>query len=42
MNSIGITQLLMVTAADVGNVLRFQREIGLAFQSVMIVELYRL
>lgn len=42
MNFIGITQFPMVTAADVGNVLRVPGEIGLALQSVMIVELYRL
>jgi len=42
MNSIRIEQLLMVTAADVVNVSELQREIGLALQSVMIVELYRL
>jgi hypothetical protein len=41
-NFIGIEQPLMVTAADVVNALRFQREIGLALQSVMTVELYRL
>jgi len=41
-NSIRIDQPLMVTAADVANVLRLPGEIRVTLESVMIVELYRL
>ena len=41
-NSIGIDQLLMVTAADVVNVLRVPGEVRATLESVMTVELCRL